>query len=238
VGSVVPAVFDAYARVFHPASRGVGEDPVEVRWQAVAAANCRMMHPAAEWGSLTGSWRCDGQPGIWDDPPHIGRLPCAVAKRLADVLVEHTERRGRCWFAVWDGWGTPTLTFGFPGGSTEEANRRVQQAAEAEIAAWSELLESTAAFTVPDRPMRLLAGPLAALAELYAPHRDPPSLWWPQDRAWCVGTDVDLMTTYVGGTRGCINALLDDGQLEALEVTDDQSVTWQADTVNPVPAPP
>jgi hypothetical protein len=41
VGSVVPAVFDAYARVFHPASRSAGAGEAEVRWAEVAAANTR-----------------------------------------------------------------------------------------------------------------------------------------------------------------------------------------------------
>jgi hypothetical protein len=238
VGSVVPPAFDAYARIFHPASRRAGEDQVEVRWAEVAGANQRVMHPAAEWGSLTGSWRCGGQPGVWDDAPRTGRLPCAVSKRLVGVLADYTERPDRCCFAVWDGWGTPTLFFGFADGTPEEAKRRVRRVAEAEIASWSELLETAPAFTASQRPMRLLAGLLAALAEFYEPHRDPPSLWWPEDRAWCVGTDIDLMTTYVGGSDACINALLDEGQLEALAVPEEQPINWEADTVNPLPAQP
>jgi hypothetical protein len=67
---------------------------------------------------------------------------------------------------------------------------------------------------------------------------NPPSIWWPEDRAWCVGTDIDLMTTYVGGSQAAIDALLADEQLEASAVSDDQPVTWDADTVNPLPDPP
>jgi hypothetical protein len=238
VGSIVPAVFDVYARVFHPASQNAGEDEGDVRWAEVAAANGRVMHRAAEWGSLTGSWQCERQPGVWDDPPSVGRLPFAVATRLARVLAEHTQRQDRCCLGVWDGWGTPILSFGFREGLADEAERRIRQLADAEVAAWSGLLERAPTFTVPGRGMRLLTGSLAALGELYEPHRDPPSLWWPEDRAWYVGTDVDLMTTYVGGSAACINALLDDGQIEALAVPVDQSVTWETDTVNPVPTPP
>jgi hypothetical protein len=53
-----------------------------------------------------------------------------------------------------------------------------------------------------------------------------------------VGTDIDLMTTYVGASRTAIDALLADDRLEVLPVPDSQSVTWEADTVNPLPAPP
>jgi hypothetical protein len=45
------------------------------------------------------------------------------------------------------------------------------------------------------------------------------------------------MTTYVGGSRECIEALLDDDRLEVLPVSVDQGITWEADTVNPLPGP-
>jgi hypothetical protein len=46
------------------------------------------------------------------------------------------------------------------------------------------------------------------------------------------------MTTYVGGSDACINALPDEGQLEALAVPEEQTIDWEADTVNPLPAHP
>jgi hypothetical protein len=116
--------------------------------------------------------------------------------------------------------------------------RRERRAAEEEIAAWRDLVQSGAAFTLPDREMRLLRGPLAAIDEFYGFHRSPPSLWWPEDRAWCVATDVDLMSTYVGGSRASIGAVLADDRLESFPVHVDQRVTWDSDTVNPLPAPP
>jgi hypothetical protein len=53
-----------------------------------------------------------------------------------------------------------------------------------------------------------------------------------------VGTSIDLMTTYIGGSRDCIQSLVADGNLEAMIVPVDQSVTWEADTLNPPVAPP
>jgi hypothetical protein len=49
-----------------------------------------------------------------------------------------------------------------------------------------------------------------------------------------VGTDVDLMTTYVGGSSAAVEALLADDQLEVLAVPDNQGITWEADTINPL----
>jgi hypothetical protein len=53
-----------------------------------------------------------------------------------------------------------------------------------------------------------------------------------------VGTGIDLMSTYVGASGGAVEALLADERIEALPVADSQSVTWEADTVNPLPQPP
>src|SRR3954454_3766345 len=87
VSSLVPPVFDAYCRVFHPAVRcpddelfGIHTDDADedVTWAEVAAFNGRTAHPAMEWTSITGSWQYrgpDDQPGPWDDAPAEGHLP-------------------------------------------------------------------------------------------------------------------------------------------------------------------
>jgi hypothetical protein len=91
---------------------------------------------------------------------------------------------------------------------------------------------------MPQRPMALFAGPLRAITTSFdAPPFDQRAhLWWPDDRRWCVATDIDLMTTYVAGTIECVATVLADGALEALPVTVDQQVTWDSDAVNPPPA--
>ncbi|WP_119699068.1 hypothetical protein [Rhodococcus ruber] len=59
--------------------------------------------------------------------------------------------------------------------------------------------------------------------------------WWPQDRAWCVATDIDLGTSYVGGSRQCVEAILDRPELEAFEISAEMNVQRDSDTVNPRP---
>jgi hypothetical protein len=246
VGSIVPPVFDAYARVFHPAWRGRDDDRTAVSWSEVALANGSEMHPAAEWGSITGSWDCEEQPGLWSDPPATGELPREVAQRLVAVLAEHTDEPGRGCVGVWEGWGTPTGVFLFTEDTPELARQRQRDAFDAEVAAWLGLVEGAASFQAPNRGMHLLRGPLVAVEDFYrgCDHepslclRDPPSLWWPGDARWIVGTDIDLMTTYVGASASAVAALLADERLEALPVPESQSVTWEADTINPLPKPP
>lgn len=249
VGSIVPPVFEAYARVFHPASRGRGDDEVVVRWTDVAGANEREMHAAAEWGSITGSLEHQHrstQPELWDSPPSTGELPHEVARQLVAILSEHTECPDHGYFAVWEGWGRGTTTFFCTEDTPQVVRERAQEAYDAEVAAWHGLIDSAAVFQVPHRRMHLLSGALAAIDDFYEHYagpnslclRNPPSLWWPADDAWCVGTDIDLMTTYVGGSSAAIDALLVDDQFEALPVSDSQRVTWDADKINPLPASP
>jgi hypothetical protein len=179
---------------------------------------------------------------LWDREPCTGKLPEALAPRLAEALAVHTEHPDRCHFGVWEGWGEPGLMFLFKEGTPEEVQRPAREKAEAEFAAefaaWRALLDAAPTFDLPQRRMHLLEGSLDAMPEFYERHRNPPSLWWPEDRAWCVATDIDLMTTYIGGSSEAIQALLDDDQIEALAVSDDQSVTWEADMINPPPLPP
>lgn len=214
VGSLVPLGFDAYARVFHPAGLSDGQISIEVSWADVAAANGRVAHPAMEWIAITGDWRFEhgggGQDGVWNVPPSLGSLPVRQAPTLSALLAAFTTEPSRCWFAIWDGYA---------GARYPRDGPRV---------------------AMPQRPMVLFTGPLSAATTSFS---EPPGdqraqLWWPDDRRWCVATDVDLMTTYVGGSVECIDAILGDPQLEALPVSVDQSVTWQADTINPTPAPP
>ncbi len=35
-----------------------------------------------------------------------------------------------------------------------------------------------------------------------------PNLWWPEDRAWFVATEIDLAWTYVGGREALIEQLV------------------------------
>ena len=215
VGPLVPVTFDAYARVLHPPARvAAGGESVDVAWAEVAAANGRIAHAAMEWVAITGDWKFEqsvGQPGVWDTAPSIGSLPPRVAANLADVLARFTATPSECWFGVWEGYG-----------NSPSPARTVPLIA------------------MPERRMALLRGPLHASGVAFSGWEwpDSASLWWPDDRAWCVATDIDLMSTYVGGSAQCIDAVLSDQRLEAFPVTVDQTVDWKTDTLNPTPDPP
>ena len=62
--------------------------------------------------------------------------------------------------------------------------------------------------------------------------QDGPNLWWPDDRAWCVASEIDLPYTYVGGSKELIAQVIQHPGLEALpsEVTD--GITYDSDRLN------
>ena len=215
VGSLVPPVFEAYARVFHPAAwRDDFGREVAVSWAQVAAANGRRAHAGMEWVAITGSWKYhhgQTQPEVWDSEPVEGSLPAAQAEALVQVLARFTGAADECFYAVWEGFGALGLA---------AVARTVN---------------------MPSREMLLLTGPLSQAARVSMEEgswEQSPSLWWPADRTWCVATDVDLMSTYVGGGRACIDEVLAAPGLEVWGGQERQRVTCDSDALNPMPSPP
>jgi len=206
VGSLVPAVFEAYARVLHPAVRYAGDDDVEVGWAEVAAHNGTAVGPMVQWHALTPR-PVDSQPPVWDDGPSEGHLPVAVAARMSAVLARHTATPEECLFGRWDGFGYDLKTPDVPprlllrGGSDVVLVRG----------------------TVGDAVRNLAPEPWEQSA----------NLWWPTDRAWCVVTDIDLRSTYVGGSAACIAELLATPGLEAFPARTGDPVT--VGPVDPIP---
>ncbi len=207
VASVVPPVFEAYARVFHPAYEIQMPEPrYPVSWKAVAEANNRVAHPAMEWGSLVGSLDLQNQPGLWDHPPDEGRLPVPTTEQLSRVLRQYSGT-DTVMYALWNGYG-------------------------------GIVIENADLIELPNRPMYVIAGSIDDAADPFGILGRTANLWWAADRQWCVATDIDLMTTYVGAGARCIQAIVSSDALEAMPVPSDQRVTWDADTINPLPDPP
>ena len=177
----------AYARVLHPAVTWVDDREQDVRWARVAAATGHTLDATTSWEAVARAWHPHGQPGVWEDEPIEGQPPVGHAARLVSLLAAHTGTPDRCWYAVWNGYGALALPrVGVP---------------MAKIAG---------------RSMLVLSGPLSsALTSLEtAPFDRRANLWWPDDRAWLVATDVEATSTYVGGSAECIAAVRADDLLE------------------------
>src|SRR5205823_537144 len=210
VGALVPEGFAAYARVLHPAALVRANDEREVRWREIARANRRVYHPVMQFGNIAGTWRAeDPHTANWSSPPRPGTLTITAARALARIAASHTTST-RCWFAVWEGWGC--------------VGRPID-----------------AKFELPGRAYYLAEGSVEDAARTVCEDNfwyQSPSIWWPDDRAWIIATEIDLDSTYVGGTSAAIDALLADPAIEVVPAHVSDGITAAADTINPAPAPP
>ena len=235
VGALVPHGFEAYARILHPAWEA-GDSPVT--WAQVAAWSGRAIHSRVQFEAVA---RPAAGAGItaapWQGAPETGTLPPGLLSALCDVLAAHTETAGRCWFAVWDGYGRvpgpdAAVASAAPGGAAGEpsgepaAPRFLPPQFPPGVTSLPEVL-------LPERPYLLLEGPLDAAGELGMTLYDQsPSLFWPDDHAWLVATDVDLDSTYLGGPAALVRDLLADGRLEAVPASVTDPVWAGSDDVN------
>jgi len=199
VGSVIPVGFAAYTRIFHPPVR-LAPDGTEtpVRWRDIAAANERSIEAEMQLlGSLAEPTQHSSSGRVlWDQQPDVGSLPHNIAVHLAAILTAYTTPPGACWFAVWEGFA--------------DLDRK-----------W----RTAPVLSIPHRKLLVLEGTLPEVGSTLSEsawHYRSPSLWWPEDRAWCVATEVDFTWSYVGGSIPCIQQLLNDPELEAVSTHPDE----------------
>ena len=206
---VVPAGFEAYARVLHPAQVPEHGDRL-VRWAEVAAWSGMPLRPDAQFHSIALPPAAPGEPPPYHGQgPRDGSLHVPDAEVVARILRRWTATPEDCWFCVWDGYGWESAS---SFGPVREAPR-VQ---------------------LPHRGYLLYQGPVEAaltLPGLDGTFGQCPNVWWPADRAWYVASEIDLPWTYIGGPRGLIDAILADDRIEALPAAPDDRVSRVEDWV-------
>ena len=209
--SLLPPGFPAYARVFHPAYLA-GPEEQPVRWSTVASWTGRTVHPLMQFNRIAGLG--DDAHNMYPDPPwgehpEYGSIPEAECRTLMNVLRGFTRTPERCYFALWEGYGNIDTRL-YPAGSRVKGRGR-------DYLLFQGPLDGVMAFLVA-RPFPFWG--------------DSPNIWWPEDRNWCVATDIDLYDTYVGGSQECIQAVLGHPDLEALPTSLDARLDLGGDTVN------
>ena len=215
-GSIIPEGFNAYARVFHPAERRTPDNNRErVTWAAIASWNGEVAHPQMIFNRIAHlePW-CHP---TWGRAPFYGNLPEEECRVLVSILERFTSTPERCYFCLWEGYGflgnrlfkrVPKLKIPGPGG----------------------------------REYLVFRGPLGAIVSFYF-YRDveggwrgwgqAPNIWWPEDRAWCVATDIDSFDSYVGANKSCIDQVLAHPDLEALPIAVDARIDHLGDSMLP-----
>lgn len=208
-GAIIPPGFDGYARIVHPATRHFGQVEIPVTWREIADANLRIYHSEMQFGALV---------------TLVGTSSFAARQPQPGL------------FDSWPKTGSLPLDLaralvGVLGGHTSTPER-------CWFAAWEgwtflDRPKVRPTFTLPHRGYYLAKGPLTAALDTSA--YQSASIWWPDDRAWCVATEVDFDWTYVGGSAACIAAVIKDPGLEALPARLSDGVSWVSDRINPTP---
>jgi len=129
--------------------------------------------------------------GVSNAQARTGTATLSVISALVEHLRPATTTPKECYFALWDGYSI------FPPALVPKLE-------------------------LPNREYYVYTGPLEAALSSFDPFpfsQRSANLWWPADQAWCVATEVDFAWTYVGGPRSCIDAILADGRLDAVETS-------------------
>ena len=245
VSGAVPSGFEAYAAVRHPAwrfdcteqnlsgFRSGSEGGRPIRWAEVAKSNVPVVYGQTLYseGGITRSrntqyrlLRNDGwvlhelsvsdlvpvlRPGdVWIAGPREGTLEPDLAGVVQGVIARETADPGHCWFGIWEGFGYLT---------------------DAHLAAPT--------ITAPGRRWHLFRGSLGQLERSFAPgwfEHQTANLVWPEDRSWCLATEIDGEVTYVAGSTELVSAILDEPGLEAVPALLDDRLTSLCDVLAPV----
>ena len=172
-----------------------------------------------------------------DGGPPIGCLDRRSLAAIRDVLATRTATPEVCWFALWEGHpGLPLVWATWPKLHLPErdyllfraaVDQVVDLAVETEWLSYSGEVQGMSFVAVDEAGRRapIDPGDLASYAEAgrAAGRVRSPNLWWPDDRAWVVGTDIDGDDTLIAGSYGVIDAILAHPDLDARRVhADDQ----------------
>jgi hypothetical protein len=218
-GSVVPEGFDAYCRIFHPL-RDINRPDVPSRtWAEVATQNERIVHSEMQIHMI--SHPAGSVPEVYDLNDYLnemawGELPLPERSILVDVLRSFTGTPDHCWFCVWMGFGG--IDFSGAGARVRLPHR--------EYALYPGPVELALA-TLETGPPEFASDP-----SVQPWNTQSPNIWWPEDRAWIVATEIDYAWTYVGGSEELIASLLTTTGLEALPAKLSDRPFEDSDTIN------
>jgi hypothetical protein len=222
VCAIVPVGYEAYLRVFHHAEEHVGSESIRRRWSELAQRSGRQMHPAVQFDRFA-----------WPNPPQEGSLDRQEATALVSLLRAHTTTPTHCWLAIWHGFSQLTGSVQVHAVGGRGLRAWLQQRRVARRVAPPRDLAAAPTVSLPNREYFLYRGPIDVVPRFeHLPwHLQTPNMWWPEDRAWFVATEIDFDSTLVACTRACGAALLG-SDLEVIEVSSETRLDIDGDTVN------
>jgi hypothetical protein len=211
VTSIVPAGFEAYARILHPVETPLRGARI-IRWQEVANWGGQTLAAQSQWLAVAMPEVKPEHPRPWrSQGPHQGSLYPNDARALAMIAGQFTDTPDQCWCCIWEGFGWWSRSwFTAPG---QVAPSPPTSPIPVEAKEWPKVHTRYRDYFLYEESLETSFGESIETLEGHSPN-----LWWPSDRAWCVGTEIDLDSTYVGGSKQFIDAILQNEELEAFEI--------------------
>jgi hypothetical protein len=157
-------------------------------------------------------------------PEPVGELDEQAVGVLTTVLGGRTATPDDCWFGLWSGFGLfepaiAHLSAAGSGGRPAAARTRLAERKAVRSARRAMRRLTTFDLLGGGRSYWLLRGSVGDARRLrFSGSFRAPTIWWPEDRAWFVHTEVDATATLVGGSRGMVAELLAVERLRANEV--------------------
>jgi hypothetical protein len=239
----IPTGFEAYARVFHPASDSDGNP---VKWKEVADACGTTPHREMQWHAILGLSSAaelrgayslhDETAARWSgsDPP-VGSMGIETLDALCSILTTHTTGISRCFFGLStiSGW-LDSLPSEKVGPLLELPHDRSYIILTGPLYAVHQIRRDWSSAGSLELRLRAEGGNEQNAAMDTQPYsaREAPNLIWPADQSWFVASEVDFDSTLVGGSTELIHAIIDSPNLEAWHVEATDSLADDADTVN------
>ncbi len=225
VTTIVPAGFEAYARILHPVQTPSFAATL-VRWGEVSTWSGVTMNPLVQWHDIALPFvRPVAEPPWRGQGPSEGGLFGPDAQALIEHLAQATGTADTCFLCFWAGYGGGVAYADHPSPMPGPSQRR----------------DEPALALMPFREYVLYERPLldATAFEIGGNHPQTPNLWWPADRSWCVASEIDCQSTYLGGSQALIDEVLTDDRIESLAAAPDDPVYvpfdgWLADLVERV----
>jgi hypothetical protein len=224
----IPQIYDAYARIFHPAIDLGGR---RITWSEVALRLGKTPHRGMQWNSIIG---CQGSiqsrlPDWLAAAPALGELDLQSLNSLCEVLEDNSQDSKNVFY------GLSTIHSG------------VRNA-----------FDTAPMFQLPQRDFVILSGPLSAIATVgfagtsgtSVKFREPeeaateapmhsssftrisPNLIWPSDHNWFVATEYEFDSTLIGGSSILIADLIDQAHLETWIIQPEDSLSYEGDRIN------
>jgi hypothetical protein len=206
VGTLVPVRFEAYGRILHPAWRADGS---AIRWDVVSAWSGRTVHSQAEFTRVASPVNRTSDPAPFRQPPRDGALPRETLNALKDVLRRHTTALDAVFVGIWEGvgWIEP--------GQQQAPRLRLPERSHLVFQGDADVLDHVGWVGFDGRLVH-----------------EAPNVIWPAGRSWFVASDIDQESTYVGGSKALIEALIADPSLEVWQAAATDSITAGSDAIN------